>query len=332
MRATQSVSPIYGDAMQMAASGYEPAMIAERCGIARAEGRTGCRVGQKPGAVRKTMAETPQTPQDDDEAGELRSKLAKRLAFAGVLVALLLGTLTFFDYLSSPQDDSDAQIFTEPVPVAPRKEVSQPVKATDSLPEPPAAPEPEPVVEAPPPPPVVAPAPAPVPATEAKVDKVPDVATEKRPAATSTAAPARPPVKSSASQSPSVQPAPVTISRPARPVVEEATYAPVVASPTPPSVAAPTLPSARVTEIRRSSPQVVPPSSIARLFSGFSLQAGVFRQYPAGRRVACQADLEWSAINAGNAGSGWPLPLASGGRGRSGEAPRTGRRNRTARP
>lgn len=37
MRATQSVSPIYGDAMQMAASGYEPAMIAERCGIARAE-------------------------------------------------------------------------------------------------------------------------------------------------------------------------------------------------------------------------------------------------------------------------------------------------------
>lgn len=37
MRATQSVSPLYGDAMQMAAAGYEPAMIAERCGIARAE-------------------------------------------------------------------------------------------------------------------------------------------------------------------------------------------------------------------------------------------------------------------------------------------------------
>ena len=37
MRATQSVSPIYGDAMQMAAAGYEPALIAERCGIARAE-------------------------------------------------------------------------------------------------------------------------------------------------------------------------------------------------------------------------------------------------------------------------------------------------------
>lgn len=37
VRATQSVSPIYGDAMQMAAAGYDPAMIAERCGIARAE-------------------------------------------------------------------------------------------------------------------------------------------------------------------------------------------------------------------------------------------------------------------------------------------------------
>lgn len=37
MRATQTVSPIYGDAMQMAMSGYDPGLIAERCGIARAE-------------------------------------------------------------------------------------------------------------------------------------------------------------------------------------------------------------------------------------------------------------------------------------------------------
>lgn len=37
LRATQSVSPIYGDAMQMAAAGYDAQMIAERCGIARAE-------------------------------------------------------------------------------------------------------------------------------------------------------------------------------------------------------------------------------------------------------------------------------------------------------
>ncbi|PKO39639.1 MAG: hypothetical protein CVU31_16820 [Betaproteobacteria bacterium HGW-Betaproteobacteria-4] len=37
LRAGQTVSPIYGDAMQMAVSGYDPAAIAERCGIARAE-------------------------------------------------------------------------------------------------------------------------------------------------------------------------------------------------------------------------------------------------------------------------------------------------------
>lgn len=37
LRAAQTVSPIYGDAMQLALSGYGPERIAERCGIARAE-------------------------------------------------------------------------------------------------------------------------------------------------------------------------------------------------------------------------------------------------------------------------------------------------------
>ena len=37
LRAAQSMSPIYGDAMQLAVAGYDPALIAERCGIARAE-------------------------------------------------------------------------------------------------------------------------------------------------------------------------------------------------------------------------------------------------------------------------------------------------------
>lgn len=37
MQSAQAVSPIYGDAMQMAAAGYDPVMIADRCGIARAE-------------------------------------------------------------------------------------------------------------------------------------------------------------------------------------------------------------------------------------------------------------------------------------------------------
>lgn len=37
LHSAQSVSPIYGDAMQMAIAGYDPVMIADRCGIARAE-------------------------------------------------------------------------------------------------------------------------------------------------------------------------------------------------------------------------------------------------------------------------------------------------------
>ena len=37
MQATQNIAPIYGDAMQMAAAGYDAAAIAERCGVARAE-------------------------------------------------------------------------------------------------------------------------------------------------------------------------------------------------------------------------------------------------------------------------------------------------------
>lgn len=37
MRASQSVSPLYSDAMQMAMTGYGADVIAERCGISRAE-------------------------------------------------------------------------------------------------------------------------------------------------------------------------------------------------------------------------------------------------------------------------------------------------------
>ena len=56
---------------------------------------------------------------------------------AGVLVAILLGVLAFFDYLANPPDEAEPTVFTKPVPVAP-KEVSQPVKPpTENLPEPP---------------------------------------------------------------------------------------------------------------------------------------------------------------------------------------------------
>jgi len=37
LKASQAVSPLYSDAMQMAVSGHEAQVIAERCGISRAE-------------------------------------------------------------------------------------------------------------------------------------------------------------------------------------------------------------------------------------------------------------------------------------------------------
>lgn len=101
------------------------------------------------------MAEPVDKPESaDEEAGELRGKLLRRLAVAGVLVALLLGVLALFDYLSNPPEDDESPVFSKPVPVAPRKEVSQPVKPATDLPEPPpvaavpAEPPPAPAVEA----------------------------------------------------------------------------------------------------------------------------------------------------------------------------------------
>jgi len=37
IKATQSISPLYSDAMQMASAGHSAALIAERCGISRGE-------------------------------------------------------------------------------------------------------------------------------------------------------------------------------------------------------------------------------------------------------------------------------------------------------
>ena len=98
------------------------------------------------------MAEQTTESDNDSTAGELRGQLVKRLAVAGVLVAILLGVLAFFDYLANPPDEAEPTVFTQPVPVAPKKEVSQPVTPTENLPEPPAPEKAEAAVEAPPPP------------------------------------------------------------------------------------------------------------------------------------------------------------------------------------
>lgn len=227
------------------------------------------------------MADKNNASDNPEAAGELRNTLVKRLAVAGVLVAVLLGVLAFFDYLSTPEEP-EPPTFTKPVPVPPKKEVTQPVKPTESLPEPPkqeAAPEkpaePPPKPELPPKPEVIpqpaAPAPKPELNTPAK-PVVPPVPAQPRvaPAAPQAAKPAMPPAPLAEKPVP-----PPSVTRPAAPApLPEAAPAPVsrqAAEPKSGSEAkqlAPRLPEA-----------VAPPHQIPaplRLFPGYVVQAGVF--------------------------------------------------------
>lgn len=207
------------------------------------------------------MTKTPEAPENENNAGDMRGKLIKRLAVAGVLVASLLGMLAFFDYLSTtPPEEPEAPVFTRPVPVAPKKEVSQPVTQATDLPEPPTPITAEPVLEAPPAPVIEAEAPPPLAAEPAPH-------AEKRPIRPLTAT-MRPP-SAVAPRAPAPSLAPV---RPAPPAVPEATAAPSIAIEAPPAVAKSAKPSARVIE---STPSPAMPTP-QRLFAGFLLQAGVF--------------------------------------------------------
>lgn len=90
------------------------------------------------------MNQNTQPPPDE---ADLKRQLVRRVAFAGLLIAMLLGALALVDYVGQPAEEPVASgpTFTEPVPVA-KKEVSQPL--TQAEPEPESAPAPD----APPPP------------------------------------------------------------------------------------------------------------------------------------------------------------------------------------
>ncbi|MBU1364415.1 MAG: SPOR domain-containing protein [Gammaproteobacteria bacterium] len=203
------------------------------------------------------MAEQAENSENEAAAGEIRSKLLGRLAVAGVLVAALLGTLAFFDHLATVPDDTEEQVFTQPVPVAPKKEASQPLTPAENLPAPPEPVKEEAPVEPPPPPHVE---------THEAVEVKPEPAAENRPksqltVATAKKTPAPPPEVAAAPASvPEATMAPSNILPP--------TDAAVPAEPAPPKAAA------RIVETRRATPPM--PPVVSRLFSGFLLQAGVF--------------------------------------------------------
>lgn len=204
----------------------------------------------------------------EESAADLRNKLIKRLAVAGVLVAILLGVLAFFDYLSTPPEETEAPEFTQPVPVAPKKTLSQPVTPASELPEPPA---PAPVVAEPPPPPQpAAQSAAPTPAVaeakpEAKQDAKPETATARQDGRPSASLPA-------VAKHPA--PAPVPAEAKVLHPVPESSAAPTINVAPESAAVPPAKPAARVVDTRPAV--VVAPSGASRLFSGFLLQAGVF--------------------------------------------------------
>ena len=215
------------------------------------------------------MAEHSDPTENQVSSGEIRGQLVKRLAVAGALVALLLGVLAVFDRLST-NEEVDIPVFTQPVPVAPKKEVTQPVTATTNLPEPPA-----PAIQEPPPAPVVEePAIAKAESkTEAKEITKPENRGSERSTVTSAKPVVTPTVESGARQ----HNLPAATARANVQSLPEGSAEPVVAQPTPVVTEAKpgVTPSARIAEVRRGS-NVVETNSVQRLFSGFLLQAGVF--------------------------------------------------------
>lgn len=203
------------------------------------------------------------------EDPDLRNQLAKRLAVAGGLVAILLGVLGLFDYFSQPAEEADLPVFTQPVPVAPRKMVTQPVTPAEVLPD----------------------APAPVAGGESPA--VPAAPTAPAAPAVPAAEPAPPPPVVAASP---VAEMPRTTPSTAKPVTRPAPSSSVVASPRAPATVVPEMTSPppmapdspRQTETPQAAKTIpqkpirvletTPPAAATppRLFSGFVLQAGVF--------------------------------------------------------
>ena len=179
-----------------------------------------------------------------DDVAEIKSKLAKRMVFAGTMIVALLGGLALFDHYSAQPETEVAAPpqFTEPVPVA-KKMVTQPVTSAEPVTPPAVAPA-EPEVTS-----------APVDKNPPRVDTPPPPEVAARPSLPRTpAAPARPASPSSASAA----------SAPAK--LAEASAAPAATTPEA---------SARA-ESAAPAPAAPVPHAPPRLFSGYALQAGVF--------------------------------------------------------
>lgn len=213
--------------------------------------------------------------QNDDQEKELRNKLLKRLGIAALMVLVLLAILAFFDHLSSRRVDEPApKVFTKPVPVPPKKEVTQAVKpalSETTVPETPStAPPALSQVQVPP-------------ALSSPQSEVPPAKEMPAPVKEQTAPvkEAPPPVKTVSTVPEKTAPAPVrptSVKTPPPPAktpetkpVPEATAAPVVETPT-----KTTKPPESPTHAKEETVVTMPANSLPRVITGFLVQAGVF--------------------------------------------------------
>jgi hypothetical protein len=233
------------------------------------------------------------------EQVELKRKLAWRMGFAGMMIVILLGTLALFDRISAPEEPEPATVSSAPLAPVPKKDVTQPVKIAElpleigKEPPPPVAAEPEssaspigkssPFVEPPTRSPVLA---APVsPKMHADSGARPVVKSELRP----DIKPVPPRVQSPSEPSkvPSPPPERPTAKPPSVPVLPPSTAAPTAAPTTVPTVAPPTATTQKLSPPAAAQPPAAPTEDYLavarppqpqppRLFSGFSLQAGIF--------------------------------------------------------
>lgn len=159
-----------------------------------------------------------------DESAELKRKLVKRMAVAGVLIAALLGGLAVIDRLGEMDETEDAgpPPITTPVPV-PQKEISGAVTTQAPAPV-------SPPVEAPPQPDV--------PAQPSLPPAVPEV--PAAPAATPSTVPSATPPRVISSRP--VAPAPIAVPESTSAPIEDASPAPPAAAVAPPPAAKPALP------------------------------------------------------------------------------------------
>jgi cell division protein FtsN len=72
-----------------------------------------------------SSAETP------NEQSDLKRKLAWRMGFAGLMIAVLLGTLAFFDRMSSSEEPDSASARSAQPALESKKDVTQPVKVAE---------------------------------------------------------------------------------------------------------------------------------------------------------------------------------------------------------